>query len=173
MEGGYAWWWEVVVQGRVNDQACIVEAEATSDERFFFTCTCTYRYLRMSRLRVCVTQHALPSPALINPSISDLIGRKNDIYLHQAETNKTLPRIPPLQPSFMQPTPIRSPSHTPIQPDHSLHTLLPNPPASPQRVRPCRKLDHSHRPAPEAVCLTLQPNGHSPSPTKLASTADQ
>jgi hypothetical protein len=42
VEGGYAWWWEVVVQGRVSDHACIVEAEATSDECFHL-CTCTYR----------------------------------------------------------------------------------------------------------------------------------
>ena len=117
--------------------------------------------MRVSRLRVCVTQHILPSPALQNPSTSDLIGQENDIYTRQKAT-KCFPSH-----SFTQPTPIRSqatqysslvPTYTPFY-----VPKLPQP-----RLRPCRPKP-GHRQAPEAVCLTLsKPNGHSLLRTRIA-----
>ena len=94
MEGGYAWWWEVVVQRRVT--GLYLEGAKTSDEYFFFHVPIVSP--QVSWLAG-ITQHTLPRPAWEILAADDLIGQKRYLHVHQAET---------LQPSFTQPTPLRS-----------------------------------------------------------------
>lgn len=88
MEGGYARWWEVVVQGRVTWLCLLGGQKGTSDEYCLCFTTCTNSPLWVFCLRV---SHSTPICHQRGnfPAVYDLIGREQ--YLHQAGSNEVLP----------------------------------------------------------------------------------